>query len=223
MAPIKSCIFSPLEAQAIAAGDAAKTASLKQEICSALPAKPSKELQKKFKSVVAAAPKAVAFLWRGKKLEAFEQGRMPTEKSCAKTATPLRCDAVVALGQGKLSHMTAVEEEKVLGPATCDWRTKEAEESKAWMQYYNQHKAVLADPIKRAALIRTFPGYSASFESRWNLIAGPRQFSENDARLLGTLVLIYSYLRRSKYQFVANLPLLDMFCAQKIDCTVIST
>ena len=229
MPPIKSCIFSPTEAQAIAVGDVAETAMLQYNICPSLPGKTSKNLQKQFQSVVAAAPKAVAFLWRGKKIETFQPGHMPTAKSCAKTATPLRCDAVVALGQGKLSHMTALEEEKMLGPATCDWRKAEEKQDEDWQHYFNQTKAVLNDSVKLQELLREFHGYGwpKGFTESPSMFDNLRHASKNDSLLLGTLVLVANYFEKIGMRWdkekIEYDSAMGMLCSQKTNCNISST
>lgn len=119
MGTVKSCIFPPSEARAIAQGDASEMASLRDDICPALGQADAAVVQQQFAAATKSAPNAIAYLWRGDSVDAIRADRTPA-LNCEESATPLRCEAVVADMQGQASHLTAEHEDSVLGAATCD-------------------------------------------------------------------------------------------------------
>lgn len=173
-------------------------------------------LRKQFSDIVAASPSAIAYLWRGTSADAILPERTPTIEPCEEMASPLRCEAVLSDLHGQLSHLTATLEEERLGKATCDWRQAEQTQNRAWMQYFNEQRAVLEDPYKRYSQVTSFDGFDECDVDYFSL-------TDDDKRLLASLTLVGRFLKESGFYYWPRLRMTDMFCDNRADCNIIST
>ncbi len=165
----------------------------------------------------------MAFLWRGKTLEAFQQGHMPTVESCSDSVPRKRCEIIANLNEGILSAVVAQLEQLVIDHPPCDWAKKAEEQNGAWQKYYDHRKSGLSIPLLRMGLIQSLPGYYETFEPSMENMFIPPKLSEGDTRLLGSLALVTTFLSHINFQFVEKQSMTALFCAQTTDCNNITT